>query len=89
MWHLYKTNWYYTFPVDDGKEDEKEGKSADSTPGSCSVSEKLENIREDKEEQTDVFGDTVESLQRIAPPSGGYIAECSSYSDQMKLIQHF
>lgn len=53
---------------DDGKEEENEEKSADSTSDSCSVSEILVNIRKDEEEPTDLFADTEESLQWIAPP---------------------
>lgn len=34
--------------------------------------------KEDEKESTDVFDDTIESLQRIAPPTGVYSAECSS-----------
>lgn len=34
--------------------------------------------KEDDKESTDVFDDTIESLQRIAPPTGVYTAECSS-----------
>lgn len=68
------TNWYYTSLLDDEKHEENDGRSADSTPGFCSYSEKLENEREDEEEQTNVFGDTVESLLRITLPSGWYIA---------------
>lgn len=36
-----------------------------------------------------MFGDTVESLLRISTSSGGYKAECFSYSDHMKLIHFF
>lgn len=47
--------------------------SAENASGLCIVSDKSDNEEGDTQEKTDVFDDTVESLQRIAHPTGLYI----------------
>lgn len=51
-------------------DDTDKGKSAESLPGSGSSPGKSDNEEENEEESTDVFDDTIESLQRITPPTG-------------------
>lgn len=48
-------------------------KSAENESGLCNVSDKSDYEEGDTQEKTDVFNDTVESLQRIAHPTGLYI----------------
>lgn len=63
-----------TFRLDAEIEDEDDEKSAKSASNVCIIS-KISEYEEDIEEiVTDVFDGTVESLQRIAPPTGSYTA---------------
>lgn len=61
-----------------------EEKSTESTFGSVLYTRVDDGINEEK--STDVFDDTVESLRKIAAPTGRYTAECSSYDNQIRLI---
>lgn len=56
--------------IEDG-DDEKSAKSASNV---CIISKISEYEEDIEEEVTDVFDGTVESLQRIAPPTGSYTA---------------
>lgn len=63
-----------TFRLDAEIEDEDDEKSAKSASNLCIISKTSDNEEDIKEESTDVFDDTAKSLQRIAPPTGSYIA---------------
>lgn len=61
-----------TFRLDAETEDGDDEKSAKSASNLCNISKSSEYEEDIEEEVTDLFDDTVESLQTIAPPTGSY-----------------
>lgn len=55
-----KQKQYESFPLDEEREEEKDGKSTNSISSTCGVSKNLCNKQEDDEGSTDVCDDTIE-----------------------------